>query len=206
MAADFPYTIKEHALEVPDLPAMPDEEGFISIWTSMDQKMDELSYDQDQHSLFLGDTEGVSLERVSPLHPTNDQGNWHSASSQSGYGTPTYRNSQHQTSGDMGFEFIILPPVFSPDQDGYDDYLTISLAHQKPGFFANIYIFDIGGKMVKSLAKGWLLGTRENILWDGFTDNGQLANSGHYILLLEMFHPDGDSYFEKRKIVVGRRF
>jgi hypothetical protein len=59
--------------------------------------------------------------------------------------------------------------------------------------------------MVKALSKGSLLGTGEHILWDGVLDNGQLSTPGHYILLFEMFHPDGDAFRHKEKIVIGRK-
>jgi hypothetical protein len=204
--SDFPHTKKEQSFEMSEFPQLPDSEGYISLWTPGGLKMDELSYQHEQHNIFLNNPEGVSLERISPFEPAFENDNWQSASSESGYGTPTNRNSQYQLINDNNFEISISPTVFSPDQDGHDDYLNIALSNQDPGYVANIHIFDISGQVVKKLTNGYLLGTNDNISWDGYLDNGQTAKPGHYILLLEMFHPNGNASRYKRKFIVGRRF
>jgi hypothetical protein len=205
LMTSFPGANPENVLELHGLPGMPDSEGYISLWTSEKIKIDEVAYDQGQHNLLLKNREGVSLERVSPQRSSSDRDNWQSASSHSGYGTPTYRNSQYLESDASNFNVTVYPPIFSPDHDGWDDYLNININSSRPGFLANIFIFDVQGKMVKALSKGSLLGTGEHILWDGVLDNGQLSTPGHYILLFEMFHPDGDAFRHKEKIVIGRK-
>jgi len=202
---DFPNTERVHCLEMLNLPGLPDKDGYISIWASEEIKLEEVYYSDEQHNLFLLDSEGVSLERVSPDIPANDQVNWHSASSNSGFGTPTRINSQFSNTGTRANQIGIFPKVISPDQDGLDDMLHISLINQKPGYFTNIYIFNVRGTLIKTLVKGRLLGTEEDISWDGFIDNGSIADPGHYILLLELFHPDGDMFMEKRNFVVARK-
>ena len=84
--------------------------------------------------------------------------------------------------------------------------LHISLINQKPGYLTNIYIYNIRGILIKTLVKGRLLGITEDITWDGFIDNGNIADPGHYILLLELFHPDGDMLMEKMNFVVAQKF
>jgi hypothetical protein len=205
LIADFPAARREFILTVPDLPSMPDHLGFLALGSPGGKLMDELSYNENFHNLFLKNPEGVSLERVSLLQPSLDRDNWRSASSQSGYGTPTWKNSQSLETGERNYNFAVSPSIFSPDHDGVDDFLTVSIINRKSGFVANIFIFDITGSEVKVLIKGSLLGTEEQILWDGFLDNGQLARPGHYILLLEMFHPDGDRFAEKQIITVAQK-
>lgn len=204
--SNFPNTELTSCLEMSDLPKLPDQSGYISIWTSEDVKLEDLHYTNDQHNLFLTDTEGVSLERISPDIPANDHANWHSASSDSGFGTPTRINSQFSKTGTKANQIGIFPKVISPDQDGFDDRLHISIINQKPGYITNIYIYNVRGALIKTLVKGRLLGTDEDISWDGFIDNGSIADPGHYILLLELFHPDGDMFMEKRNFVVARKF
>ncbi len=203
---DFPKTESEHCLEISGLPGLPDQNGHISIWASENIKLDELHYSNEQHNLFLRDTEGVSLERISPDIQSNNPENWHSASSNSGFGTPTEINSQFRNTGEIANQIKISPRVISPDQDGFDDILHISLSNQKPGYFTNIYIYNISGILIKTLVKGRLLGIIEDITWDGFIDNGNIANPGHYILLLELFHPDGDMLMEKMNFVVAQKY
>jgi hypothetical protein len=203
---DFPKTEREHCIEISNLPGLHDQSGDISIWASEDIKLDEMHYSDEQHNLFLRDTEGISLERISPDISSNDMENWHSASSNSGFGTPTEINSQFRNAGGIANQIEISPRIISPDQDGFNDMLQITLSNQKPGYFTNIYIYNIRGMLIKTLVKGRLLGIIENITWDGFIDNGNIADPGHYILLLELFHPDGDMLMEKMNFVVAQKF
>jgi hypothetical protein len=206
LISDFPNSNSRHILEMTDFPSMPDSEGYISLWTSENERMDELFYNQNQHNLFLKNKEGVSLERVSPLLPASEAANWQSASSDSGFGTPTMRNSQYFKRHGNEHEIIISPLIFSPDQDGHEDYLNIQMNNPKPGFVSNIHIFDVNGALIKNLALGYLMGITNRITWDGFTDKGYIARPGYYILLLEIFHPDGDYSIHKKKFVLGKRF
>ena len=70
----------------------------------------------------------------------------------------------------------------------------------------NIYIYNIRGILLRTLVKGRLLGVIEDITWDGFINNGDIADPGHYILLFELFHPDGDMFIEKMNFVIAQRF
>jgi hypothetical protein len=203
---DFPYANNIHILEMNDYPGMPDSEGYICLWTSEDDRMDELMYSQDQHNLFLKNKEGVSLERVSPLNPSSDPANWQSASSESGFGTPTLKNSQFLERQGNNAEIMISPLIFSPDQDGYEDYLNILMNNPKPGYVINIYVFDIHGNLIKNLVQSYLTGIKNQISWDGFTDSGDIAKPGYYILLIEMFHPEGEYSVQKQKFVLGKQF
>jgi hypothetical protein len=203
---DFPNTDIEYCLEIPDLPALPDQGGYISLWTVDDIKLEGYHYNEEQHNLLLKETEGVSLERVSPDFPADDPENWHSASSNSGYGTPAQVNSQFRNAEVKTHQVVLYPKIISPDRDGIDDMLHILIDLQKTGYLANIYIFNIGGAILKNLTKGRLLGANEDITWDGLTDGGYTAGPGHYILLMELFHPDGEMIKEKRNFVIARKF
>jgi hypothetical protein len=206
VVADFPHANKKYMLEMSDFPTLPDSKGFISLWTKNEEKMDEVSYHEDLHNLFLKNNEGVSLERVSPFLLSSEPRNWQSSSSESGYGTPTLRNSQYRVDNETRLEIVLSPLIFSPDQDGVDDYLDIQVNNLKPGFLANILIFDINGVSIKNLSQGYLMGTMNRIMWDGITDSGSFTRPGYYILLLELYHPDGDYSVHKQKFVVARRF
>ncbi len=203
---DFSNTDSKYCLEIADLPALPDKGGYISLWTLDDIKLEDIYFSDEQHNLLLKETEGISLERVSPDFPADDSENWHSASSNSGYGTPTQLNSQFRNAEVKTYHIGLYPKVISPDQDGLDDILHIFIDLQKTGYLANIYIFNIGGTLSKNLGRGRLLGAKEDITWDGITDSGYTAVPGHYILLMELFHPDGDMVKEKRNFVIGYKF
>jgi hypothetical protein len=193
----------KHCLEISDFPVLPDEGGYISIRSQEDVNLEETWFSDQQHNLLLRDTEGISLERLSPDLPANDRENWHSASSGSGFGTPTRKNSQFRNAGVNVNHIGIYPKIISPDQDGLDDVLHIFLSHEKTGFLTNIYIFNINGVLLKTLVKGRLLGANEEILWDGYTESGYVADPGHYILLMELFHPEGELIKQKQNFVIA---
>ena len=203
---DYPVADIEYCLEISDFPVLHDQGGYISIRTKENVNLDKTYFSDEQHNLFLRETEGISLERVSPDLPSDDLENWHSASGNSGYGTPTLINSQFRNAETNVNHIEIYPKVISPDHDGLDDMLHVFLSLKKTGFLTNIYIFNISGVLHKTLVKGMLIGANEEITWDGITDSGYVADPGHYILLMELFHPDGEMTKEKRNFVVARRF
>ncbi len=203
---DYPNTDSKYCLEIADLPDLPDKGGYISLWTLENVKLEGTYFSDAQHNLFLKETEGISLERISPDLAANDQDNWHSASSTSGYGTPTQTNSQFMNAQGGAHKIGISPKVISPDQDGFDDILHIFIDLQNTGYLINIFVFNISGELIKNLAKGRLLGANEDITWNGIADNGYTVGPGHYILIMELFHPDGELIKEKRNFVVARKF
>ncbi|MBK6827155.1 MAG: hypothetical protein IPG86_09860 [Chitinophagaceae bacterium] len=81
-------------VEVP--PTFPDDEGYVITLDAQGNILDEVHYKDDWHFKLIDNPEGVALERIDPAAPSNEPGNWHSAASTAGYGTPTYRNSQYK--------------------------------------------------------------------------------------------------------------
>ena len=49
----------------------------------------------------------------------------------------------------------------------------------------NLRIYDIKGRLIRTLANGELAGTQGDIVWDGFDDNKQRARIGVYVIYLE---------------------
>jgi len=202
----FPDADDKKCLEIPKMPPMPDRQGFISVSDPDGTLLDALYYHKEMHNLFISNPEGISLERISPDVASGDPDNWESASSSSGYGTPTKVNSQFLGSGSAPAHISVSPEIVSPDGDGIDDILNIQMVLQTPGYSANLFIFNIRGVLIQALTENRLLGTDENISWDGTMDAGDIAPPGHYILLLEMVHPKG--YREKYKknfVIAGKQ-
>ena len=49
----------------------------------------------------------------------------------------------------------------------------------------NIRIYDIKGRLIRTLANGELAGTQGEIIWNGLDENKQRARIGVYIVYLE---------------------
>jgi hypothetical protein len=204
------YTVQdEKALLENDLPSFNDDAGNVTLFradTVLATIIDAFDYSEDFHHPFLDKVDGISLERLSTESPTQNRNNWHSAAKSAGFATPTYQNSQLIGSQAIVDDFIeITDPTFSPDGDGYQDFLTISFQTDKPGYAAQIKIFDAEGRLVKTLANTDLIATEGFLRWDGDTDEGTKARIGIYVLWVELFHPDGDKRdFKKTCVVAGR--
>lgn len=202
------YTVQNpSALIENDLPSFNDDAGNVTLFV-VDQGaaviVDAFNYTADYHNALLDDQNGVSLERLHPEGTTQDAANWQSASEAAGWATPTYRNSQYfenQAVGDGIFE--ISEPTFSPDGDGFRDFLVINYKVDKAGYLAKVRFFDSEGRLVKSLSNNELLGTEGFLRWDGDTDDGKKARIGIYIVALELFNPDGSTKKYKKTCVVA---
>lgn len=200
------YTVPNPATLVENsLPSMGDKEGNISVYNRNFQLLDGLDYTEDWHSRLLSDRNGVSLERLRADGPTQSEGNWHSAASTAGYATPTGPNSQDRaTVIPPKDDFFVLPTTtFSPDEDGFQDVLEIQYSTDQAGYLAQLLIFDAQGRMVRRLDQLQLLPGAGSFLWDGTTDDLKRARIGIYILVAEIFTPEGDTIKEKHTCVLA---
>jgi hypothetical protein len=199
-----PLTSPSVVIEQPELFSLPNEEGLVVLLDTTLQTIDEFHYYSNMHTELLSDSKGVSLERINPDNPSSDPENWQSASTTSGYATPGYQNSQIKLTGDP-FEVTLVPEVISPDNDGLDDYVTLHLKLDGPGWVGTITVFDANGRKVKDLISNGLLGTDEYFIWDGKWADEQLATIGIYLIYGEVFSPSGKIKKFNKVITLVRR-
>jgi len=153
----------------------------------------------------IDNDEGVSLERIDPAGPSQDESNWHSAASTAGYATPTYKNSQYKLLNAINATIEVVPKVFSPDNDGHDDIATIQYAVTEPGYLANITIFDAAGRPVRNLVRNGTLGLKGYWNWDGLDDKGNKLPVGAYIIFTGIFNLQGKKDKFKNTVVLARK-
>ncbi len=195
----------EWLIELKNMPNFPDDEGIVIIRDSLGQSIDSVHYFENWHYPLLADKNGVSLERIDPFEDSNEPANWFSASTFSGYGTPTDSNSQwHPQTAFLG-SIQVEPEVFSPDLDGYNDWLNILIKTEKAGFTCRLEIYDSRGRRVKSLSDNQLLSAETRLRWEGLDDNDEKVREGIYILYFQLTNPDGNVITEKRHCVVAYR-
>ena len=189
------------------LPTYRDKEGTVVLFRPEllgALVIDEFAYQDSFHNALLDVKDGVSLERIDPFGPTQSRTNWHSAAEKVGFATPTYQNSQFKSNEISGTEIINIPSdIFSPDNDGNEDFLFINYKTEDPGFLANIKIFDAKGREIKSLINNELLANEGTFKWDGDTDDGTKARLGIYVVWIELFNPNGTVYHFKETCVVA---
>lgn len=192
----------QNFLDMEDLPSYNNDDGLVLLLDSLEQESDRFAYTSDQHYPLLNDLNGVSLERIDPNTDADQVTNWHSASEAVGFGTPGYLNSQFGASVTTG-ELTLSPDVFSPDNDGFEDVLFISLELPEPGYNGTLTIFNDAGRVVRKLVQNQLLGINEQFTWDGFDDDRNKAPVGMYIILFEGFTSSGQEVVNKAVGVLG---
>jgi hypothetical protein len=198
---NFPQAIVEQN----NLFSLPNEEGIIMLMDTLSGIIDQFHYSSSMHAQLLTNPIGVSLERTDPEQPTNDPENWHSASATSGYCTPGEQNSQMVIPDLLPEEIIVQPEVFSPDDDGIDDYASLHIRLHEPGSIASVMIFDIHGNKIRDLTSNSLLGTDENLIWDGTSNDLRQAAMGIYIFYIEIFNQRGIVKKIKKVVTLTKR-
>jgi hypothetical protein len=198
----FKIKCRECFLQMEKFPSYNNDFDYVVLLDENMQVIDELFYSEKMHHLLLAEEKGISLERISFKTETNDIKNWHSASTTSGYGTPGYQNSQFEIEDIQTPKITFSPESFSPNFDGYNDEYQINFELQKPGFVANISIFDAAGRFVMKLANNEILGTSGTIVWNGEDQRGQRQNLGVYVVLVEIFNTSGEVYRYKDGVVL----
>jgi hypothetical protein len=192
-------------VQVVNLPSYNDRDGSVRLLTPQGLLMDRLDYEERWHFPLLERKEGVSLERISFNAPTQDRNNWFSAAAPF-FGTPTFLNSQSERQSSLATLkecFRIENQVFTPDGDGFQDFMLLHLDCAATGGVATIKIFDAAGRLMKTLLNQQTVAPGMFLSWDGTTDDGTKARIGPYLLMIELFDLDGNIKREQLKVVVG---
>lgn len=190
---------------VTDLPSYNNGEGSVVLQAPDGTQLDRFDYNDDLHFALVNAPEGYSLERVDPDRPTSDNTNWKTASDVAGRATPGYVNSQYSATASPSGEMTIEPAIFSPDNDGFEDLLTVVYRFDQPGFVGNMSVYDLAGREVRKLMENQLLGTEGAISWDGLVDNSGKARMGPYIVMLEVFDLDGNTERYKKTVTLAHK-
>ncbi|MGI4834243.1 MAG: lamin tail domain-containing protein [Janthinobacterium lividum] len=206
LAAQYPSSSDQaNLLAVSNLPALDNSSGTISLLDPLGVVIDRYTYDNGQQLPLLSSTAGVSLERIRALGPSQAS-NFHSAASTVGYATPGRPNSQNQDASGGGQEWTVLPELFTPDDDGHDDFATLNYQLNQPGYVASVTVYDALGQLARRLLRNESLPTTGFVQWDGLDERGHKAAVGYYLFYIELFRPSGGERREYRKtVVVGAR-
>ena len=197
---NYPEAIASQLVEVTDLPSYNNGEGVVVLIDAQGKVIDSVYYKENYHSPLLRDYDGKSLERIDPYGGSLDPSNWQTAGQNVGYGTPGKQNSQFIETGKASSGLVIGTSIFSPDGDGYQDVLNIEYAFQESGLYANLWILDRRGQLVRRLANNELLSLEGNYFWNGLDDEGHKMGLGLYVIYLEVFDSQGSVRVYKEPI------
>jgi hypothetical protein len=208
MGVSQQYLVKnpDKLFQIGSFPSMPDDEGDLVLLNEEGIVIDELDYRHQWHSPLLANEEGVSLERINFNLPTQNPDNWSSAASVAGFGTPTYKNSEYGGELVAGSNLIsVSPKIFSPDNDGYEDFCFLKYQFAEAGFMGNITIFNSSGIPVRYLARSVSFSREGSIRWDGLDESLHKLPTGIYIIYSEIFNLQGElRQFKSAVTIAGR--
>ena len=192
--------------EIGSFPTLPDDAGTVLLLTGTGSEIDRFAYNKSLHLPLLSSLEGVSLERIRASGPSQGS-NFHSAASAVGYATPGRANSQAQDALGGGQDLTMEPEVFTPDDDGQQDFTTLNYHLDAPGYAATVTVYDALGRLTRRLVRNETLPVSGFVQWDGVDERGHKAAVGYYILLVELFRPaSGEKREYKKTVVLGARF
>lgn len=200
IASRYSVNDKTTFIKVAALPSFPNDAGVVVLVDLSGNVLDEMSYSERMHFKMLPTFKGVSLERLSVK-----ANQWMSASKEVGYGTPGKPNSQQLNSGASTKRFKMASENISPDNDGYNDYLTIEYQLSQAGGMGNVTIFSSTGMVVKRLIRNELWGTEGVVTWDGVADSGMRVSRGLYIAYIQVTFPGGTSIVDRLVFAVVYR-
>ena len=176
------------------LPALNNQGATIVLLRTADSTVvDEVTYSAKWHSSAVKIRRGVALERISPDGSSQEAANWTSASSETGYGTPGYKNSQSGTSSQIEEGATISEPEYNASTR---DYL-IRYRMDKPDYRCQMAVYSSNGQKVAVIANNQLLTPEGEIRWDGAG-----LTPGVYIFHVELYHPDGSSQHIRKPLLV----
>ena len=192
-------------VQLASFPTFPDVSTAL-LFDGRGLEIDRFAYNKNLHLSLLATQDGVSLERIR-ANGSSTGSNFHSAAGAVGYATPGRPNSQAQDAPGGNQELTIEPEIFTPDDDGLQDFATLSYHLDAPGYAASVTVYDALGRLTRRLVRNETVPTTGFVQWDGLDDKGHKAAVGYYILLVELFRPSGGERREyKKTVVLGARF
>jgi hypothetical protein len=206
LQAQYPTSSEAAALlAMASFPALDNTAGSVYLYDATNQELDHYDYDKSQQLSLLSTQAGVSLERIRAVGPSVAS-NFHSAAGAVGYATPGRPNSQAQDATGSGQELTVVPELFTPDDDGQQDFTTLNYQLDQPGYVGSVTVYDALGQLTRRLLRNESLPTNGFVQWDGTDEHGRKAAVGYYILYIELFRPSGGERREyKKTVVVGAR-
>lgn len=172
----------------------------VKIVDASNNTIEEVTYSPKWHNPNIPDEKGYSLERINPNLPGNS-GNWSSCADPLG-GTPMKRNSIYTIIPLSTGKITVSPNPFSPDGDGFEDFTIIKYSLPYKASQVRMKVFDVKGRLVRTLLNNLYSGSEGEIIFNGFNDDGEKLRIGIYILFIETVDDKGGTFETIKSTVV----
>ena len=164
--------------------------------------VDSVTYRDTWHRPELRDPTGTALERIAPDGPSSRASNWTSSRDPSG-GTPGRANSV----GALGAEPPGAPglDIASPFAPERGEVSRIAFTLRADAALVRARIYDVGGRLVRTLEDARFSGQTGQLDWDGTDGGGRALRVGVYVVLLEAIDQQGGTTEAHKGVVVLAR-
>ncbi len=146
-----------------------------------------------------------SLERINSSLDARFARSWGPSTAPEG-ATPARQNSIFSQPASAGKgSLTVSPDPFSPDNDGFEDYCLISFELPVNSAHARLRIYDLRGRMVRSINEDFFTGRNQTMVWDGRNDEERLLPMGIYIVYLQIIDDRGGVIARYKKSITLAR-
>ncbi|MBP6618836.1 MAG: lamin tail domain-containing protein [Leadbetterella sp.] len=177
------YPKTGNVVEVQQMPAYNNEEGIVVLLNDQGEEFERFAYNEKNHHELVVNSKGISLERT---NLGAERAIWTSASSDYGFATPGFENSQTLTDALQNI-FYAEPIIFNPYQVNENNTTKLKYQLNSAGSSASVEVLNKNGVAVKKLLNNFTLGTQGEIEWDGKDNNGQLLPVGYYVFKITVY-------------------
>ncbi len=182
-------------------PGLNNDGDAVVLRDPIGQLIDSVQYHPSWHNPGVADNVNRSLEKINPRLGSNDKRGWSTCAHFIG-GTPGRQNSIFTTVTPSSSSVSFSPNPFSPDGDGWEDFTLIHFELPLRVSVIRITIFDVKGRLIRTLANNEPAGATGNIVWDGNDDDGRKARIGMYVVILEGVDQGGGVVETAKGVVV----
>lgn len=187
-------------LRPPDgLPSLNNEDELVRLRDARGAAVDQVRY-----AGSWGGGGGLSLERINPFLQSSEGSSWGGCVAPA-LSTPGMVNSVFVERPAAGAALDLGPNPFSPDGDGHEDNLIISLKIEWLRAAVTVRIYDRMGRLVRSLAQDRELPGTADLVWNGRDERGAACPIGLYVVSLEARDVNGGGAVRKAGTVAVAR-
>lgn len=201
--SDF-YGLVDEQMIIPDnFPNLNNTGDVIELLQPAGSWVEKIRYDIDW--LHNADYRFPSLERINPNLYENKSENWGPSTDRYG-ASPGRLNSIFSDLDNNTRQLTASPNPFSPDGDGFDDTTIISGMIGENYARVRVSVFDISGRLIRTLVENQYSGSHFNLVWDGRDQNGNVVRIGIYIVFVQAINDRlGVLHELKTSVVLAKR-
>lgn len=176
----------------------------VRLLNSKGAAVDSSNYTPNWHNPANKSTKRISLEKFNPLMQSDSPLSWTSSTDIEYGGTPGKVNSVYVAPTRTEEIFHLSPNPFSPNGDGRDELLKITVNLPAGSYQMIIAVYDALGNKVRNLSNGTPTGPVAVLTWDGRDDSAKQLPAGTYRISMNAAGYSGSRYSATDTVVLTR--